>query len=192
MQNRADELSQEMYHRIYRMIKRDVEPKLIAATLNLPLKTITNIIFRMKQRDNQNSTTTVSPSNESEQVVSDFLDAYLYTKTRYAVIQLVGVLHVHNLYLLEKEVEKSISASWKAVAIRMTDLHLIDIDSCKFIQDSHKKFQGSGRYLAILDPSPEIEPILNQFGMEDVVPIFGTERAFEDAAFSKKSSFLKT
>lgn len=190
MQNRSDELSQEMYHRIYRMIKRNIEPKLIAATLNIPLKTINNIIIRIKQRNV--AVPSDSAPGSPEQSIGDFLDAYLYTKTRYAVIQIVGVLHRKNLYLLEKEVEKSLAAPWKAIALRLTDVHLIDADSCRYIQESHKKFQDLGRYMAILDPSPQIEATLNEFNIEDTVPIFGTERAFEDSAFSKKSSFLKT
>lgn len=190
MQNRSDELSLEMYHRIYRMIKRNIEPKIIAATLNLPLKTINSIVLRIKQKDNSGITNSEFVSNEHS--VSDFLDVYLYTKTRYAVIQLVGVLHKRNLYLLEKEIEKAYTAPWKATALQLTDVQLIDSDSCNFILSSFTKFQGLGRFLAILDPSPQIEATLCEFKIEDTVPIFGTERAFEDAAFSKKSTFRKT
>lgn len=190
MRNRSDELSQEMYHRIYRMIKRNIEPKIIAATLNLPLKTINSIILRITQKNDYSITDSAEVSQDHS--VGDFLDVYLYTKTRYAVIQLVGVLHRQNLYLLEKEVEKSFTAPWKATALRLTDVLLIDSDSCNFILSSFKKFQGLGRYMAILDPSPQIEATLSEFKIEDTVPIFGTERAFEDAAFSKKSLFHKT
>lgn len=190
MYNRSDELSQEMYHRIYRMIKRNIEPKIIAATLNLPLKTINNIISRITQKNI--SDTNDSASISQDQTVSDFLDVYLYTRTRFAVIQLVGVLHKQNLYLLEKEIEKSFTAPWKAIALRLTDVLLIDCDSCNFILSSYQKFQSLGRYMAILDPSPQIEATLSEFKIEDKVPIFGTERAFEDAAFPKKSLFQKT
>jgi anti-anti-sigma regulatory factor len=189
MQNRSEELSQEMYHRIYRMVKRNIEPKLIAATLNLPLKTINSIILRITQKNNSDITDSAAVSQA--QSVSDFLDVYLYTKTRYAVIQLVGVLHKQNLYLLEKEIEKSFTAPWKAIALRLTDVLLIDSDSCNFILSCYQKFQDLGRYMAILDPSPQIEATLTEFKIEDTVPIFGTERAFEDAAFPKKSLFRK-
>jgi anti-anti-sigma regulatory factor len=191
MLNHSDELSQEMYHRIYRMIKRNIEPRLIAATLNLPLKTVSSIVLRMKEK--KDSTTTDSAAVSSQyHSVSDFLDVYLYTKTRYAIIQLVGVLHRKNLYLLENEVEKSLTAPWKATALRLTDVLMIDSDSCNFILNSFKKFQDAGRYLAILDPSAQIEASLSELKIEDTVPIFGTERAFEDAAFPKKSLFRKT
>ncbi len=171
------------------MIKRNIEPKLIAATLNLPLKTISNIVLRIKQKNNSdiNDSSAISQYHS----VGDFLDVYLYTKTRYAVIQMVGVLHKQNLYLLEKEVEKSFTAPWKATALQFTDVLLIDSDSCNFILSTFKKFQELGRYMAILDPSPQIEATLNELKIEDTVPIFGTERAFEDAAFSKKPLFRK-
>jgi hypothetical protein len=103
------------------MIKRNIEPRLIAATLNLPLKTVSSIVLRMKEK--KDSTTTDSAAVSSQyHSVSDFLDVYLYTKTRYAIIQLVGVLHRKNLYLLENEVEKSLTAPWKATALRLTDV----------------------------------------------------------------------
>ncbi len=190
MQNRSGELSLEMYHRIYRMIKRNIEPKIIAATLNLPVKTVNNIAFRIKQKDD--STITDSETISNEHSFSDYLDVYMYTKTRYAIIHLVGVLHRRNLYLLEKEIDKAFTAPWKATAIQLTDVQLIDSDSCNFILSSFTKFQGLGRFLAILDPSPQIEATLSEFKIENTVPIFGTERAFEDAAFSKKTTFLKT
>ena len=88
MLNHSDELSQEMYHRIYRMIKRNIEPRLIAATLNLPLKTVSSIVLRMKEK--KDSTTTDSAAVSSQyHSVSDFLDVYLYTKTRQALSYLI-------------------------------------------------------------------------------------------------------
>lgn len=190
MQKQSDELSLEMYHRIYRMIKRNIEPKVIAATLNLPLKTVNGIVMRIKQKNDSGVTDSAFVSQEHS--VRDFLDVYLYTKTRYAVIQLVGVLHKRNLYLLEKEIDKAVTAPWKATALRLTDVLLIDSDSCNFIRNSFIKFQELGRFLAILDPSPQIEATLSESKIEDTVPIFGTERAFEDAAFSNKSIFNKS
>ncbi len=184
MQNKSDELSQEMYHRIYRMIKRKVDPQYIAATLNLPLKMINNIVFRIKQGEFSDPSALIA--KQEDHSVVDFLDVYLYAKTRYAIIQLVGALSKPHIYLVENELDKSIAASWKAVALRLTDVHAIDSDSCNFILSSFQKYQTAGRYLALLDPSPEIEPILSEHNMEDSVPIFGTERAFEEAAFSKK------
>lgn len=189
MQNRFDDLSQEMYHRIYRMIKRNIDPKRIAATLNLPVKTITNIVSRINQGFNTQPDYSGEPSEDHSGI--DFLDIYLYTKTRYAVIQLVGSLNKQHLYLLENELEKSASASYKALALRMTDVHIIDVEACNLIVSAFKKYQNLGRYLAILDPSPEIEVVLTEFNLEETVPIFGTERAFEDFAFTKKTSFRK-
>lgn len=189
MQYKSDELSQEMYHRIYRMIKRKIDPQYIAATLNLPLKMINNIVFRIKQGESSDPSALIQ--QQQDHSVVDFLDVYIYTKTRYAIIQLVGALCKQHIYLLENEIDKTIAASWKAVAMRLTDVHMIDSDSCEFILSSFKKFQTLGRYLALLDPSPEIEPVLSAQNMEDTISIFGTERAFEEAAFSKKTTFRK-
>lgn len=189
MSLKSDDLSQEMYHRIYRMIKRDVDPQNIAATVNLPLRTINSIVYKVKHGDTM--VATEHQQKNQDQTVIDFLDTYLYTKTRFAVIQLVGALEKSHLYLLEAELEKTISASWKAIALRLTDVRIIDAESCDFIFNSFQRFQTLGRYLAILDPSPEVEQFIKEYNLEDKVPIFGTERAFEDAAFSKKPTFRK-
>jgi hypothetical protein len=45
--------------------------------------------------------------------------------------------------------------------------------------------------MAILDPSPDIDKLLAQFHIDSTIPVFGTERAFEEAAFSRKTTIIK-
>ncbi|MBD3314328.1 MAG: hypothetical protein GF344_00950, partial [Chitinivibrionales bacterium] len=40
------ELSMEIYHRIYRLTKKNVDPQQIAATLSLPYKTVQKVVNR--------------------------------------------------------------------------------------------------------------------------------------------------
>jgi hypothetical protein len=44
------------------------------------------------------------------------------------------------------------------------------------------------RFVAILDPPARIEKQLIEFKIEGKVPIFGTERTFEEHAFPRKAA----
>ena len=95
MTTNPNELSQEIYHRLYRLIKRKVDPRFIAATLNLPLRTVLTVITRLENPDapdTQESSETTINQNKSVIPEKGFLDVYCYPKTRYAVINLVGTL----------------------------------------------------------------------------------------------------
>lgn len=181
------DLSEEIYHRIYRLIKRGLSPQTIAATLQLPIRTILSVVNRLdKSSSPANNTTVLVQEQHETQHESEFLDLYFYPKTRYAIIQLVGTLTETYTPLLENELEKTLELSWKALAIRMSDVLVLCESACNIIAASKDRFTSLGRYLALLDPSPSIETALTTFHLEGIIPIFGTERAFEDAAFAKK------
>lgn len=181
------DLSEEMYHRIYRLIKRDLAPQTIAATLQLPIRTVLGVINRLdKPVSSLSNNATDTKELREKQHDSEFLDLYFYSKTRYAIIQLVGTLSETYTPLLANEIEKALELSWKALAIRMSDVIVLCESACTLIIENKERFTSLGRYLALLDPSPSIEAALTTFHLEGTIPIFGTERAFEDAAFEKK------
>jgi anti-anti-sigma regulatory factor len=180
--------SEEMYHRVYRLIKRKLNPHTIAATLHLPLRTILGVINRIERNESPDDPTTASTIDaklEPKQT-QEFLDIYFYPKTRYAIVDLVGVLTDSCCNQLIGEFEKAFTSSWKAIAIRMSDVVSISKSIIDIIIENKEKFTAAGRFLAILDPSPEIEQTLVDFNIETILPVFGTESAFEDAAFTKK------
>jgi len=183
---RSKEMSQEMYHRVYRLIKRNVNPHTIAATLNLPLRTILGVINRVERGDPIDSSSENQNHSGQENENQEFLDIYFYPKTRYAILDLVGVLSNTSIDKLRAELEKAQVSSWKAVAIRMSDVTAISETAAKVLLESKERFTMLGRYLGILDPAAKIEPSLVEFGIEPAVPVFGTESAFEDAAFTKR------
>lgn len=180
------EISEEMYHRFYRLQKRNVPPEAIANTLNLPLRTVQQLINRMNMTHSKTSkkVTTVQNPGKSENV--DYLDIYFYTKTRYSIIQLVGVLTEQYSENLDKELQKALSSSWKAIALEMSNVSLIDETCSNLIISYYQKFMGKDKFLAILDPSPAVDSQLIELKLENNVPVFGTELAFEDNAFRKK------
>jgi anti-anti-sigma regulatory factor len=119
---------------------------------------------------------------------SKFLDIYTFPKTRYAIIEFVGVLSDSYSETVSRELQKVLSSNWKAIGLKMNNVRSIDKSIADIILAYHQKCTTVAKFFAILDPSPEIEQQFKQFNIENVVPIFGTERAFEDNAFSKKTS----
>ncbi|NLP03169.1 MAG: hypothetical protein GX089_11785 [Fibrobacter sp.] len=187
MSSRHNEFSDEIYHRLYRMIKKKVDPHCIAATLHLPLKTVITVSTRInktgKSPDHKPRNASVKEKPAPE---TGFLDAYIYSKTRFAVLQLVGTLNQKTIGYLDKELDKIYVGHWKAIAVKMTDIVAIDEAASQNLLLYNKKFTEGNKFFAILDPSSTVEPLLLKYNLEDFIPIFGTERAFEDAAFPLK------
>jgi len=69
----------------------------------------------------------------------------------------------------------------------MSDLSSIDSDGAGVLIKYFEHFHAHGKYFALLDPSSELEASLNTLKVTETIPIFGTERAFEEAAFSHRS-----
>ncbi|HEX2959272.1 MAG TPA: STAS domain-containing protein [Chitinispirillaceae bacterium] len=184
-------LSQEMYTRIYRLYKRNINAQTIATTLNIPLRTVLSVINRFESAGNANQEEKADLQMNNEPATensSTFLDVYTYAKTRYMIIEFVGVLTDNYADTITKELQKILSSNWKAVGLKMNDVRLIDKSIADIILAYHQKCSSVAKFFAILDPSPQIEPHLKQFNIENTIPVFGTERAFEDNAFSKKTS----
>jgi anti-anti-sigma regulatory factor len=188
---RHNEVSDEIYHRIYRLIKRRINAHTIAATLHLPVRTVLSVINRLEKKDTatQLPQATSEQNNESPDN-NEYLDIYFYPKTRYAILDLVGALSERYIDQLKIEVDKVIQSSWKAVAIRMNDVYLLVEPAASQLLSAYEKYTTLGRYLALLDPSPSIEQDLLKYNLEPTIPIFGTERAFEEAAFAKKGKMF--
>ncbi|NLG19171.1 MAG: hypothetical protein GX556_17750 [Fibrobacter sp.] len=181
------DLSDEIYHRLYRLIKRQVDPKIIATTLHLPLKTVLNLITRIKAPDTFLGME-IAETSTKEKPVSEigFLDVYYYQKTRFALIKLIGTLNEENSDILNKELEKGLGSFFRATAIKMSEVVSIDEAASRNLLNYNETFQKNKKFLAILDPSKAIEPQLLEFQLEGTIPIFGTERAFEEAAFPRQ------
>jgi anti-anti-sigma regulatory factor len=185
----SKEVSEEIYHRIYRLIKKRHSAHTIAATLHLPLRTVLGVINRLERTEatmashTADNTPKDTPDGSSE---SNYLDIYFYPKTRYAILDLVGVLSEENTTQLKTEIQKALDSSWKAVAIRMSHVQVLSEAAAGIILASKDDFTALGRFMGLLDPAPAIEETLTITHLEDSIPIFGTERAFEDTAFAKK------
>lgn len=186
-------VSQEMYTRIYRLYKRNINTQIIATTLNIPVRTVQSVISRFENTGTaiQSEPEELIPNGDSTtDSNSTFLDIYTYPKTRYAIIEFVGALTDNYIENVSGELQKNLASNWKAIGLKMNNVHSLDKSIADVILSYHQKCSSIAKFFAILDPSPQIEPQLKQFNIETVIPVFGTERAFEDNAFSKRMSNL--
>jgi anti-anti-sigma regulatory factor len=187
MSHHSSQLPQDVYHRLYWYVKRNVAPHRIAAALNLPLKTVFNLVYRLKA-DSFPEHDALSRPPDAIQVSTadtsgDFLDIFLFSKTRYSVIDISGSLCGAHAEKLATEVDSLTQADRKPLALKMTDIVAMDEPGANAIIALHKKFSSNGRYFAILDPSAVIDPLFKQYHIDEKIPVFGTELAFEQHAF---------
>jgi anti-anti-sigma regulatory factor len=113
----------------------------------------------------------------------DFLDVFLFTKTRYAIVDISGMVTKKNIHKLQVEIHKIESSDLKAVALSLTDVKEIDDDGLASLVALHDYFKKAGRYTAILDPSPVADAFILSRGADKKIPVYGTETAFEAHAF---------
>jgi len=193
-QKKQSELSQEMYHRIYRLVKRNLDPGLIAATLRLPLDTIQNIIDRLsiaRDRPHAHKSHASAAEKPAEAPEESFIDTVLVFKTHYAIMDISGMLTAPNAALLAHKLGQMMSSHHKTLALRLLHVRDIDAQGAQALIDFHAAFHAKGRYSAILDPSIKIENKLAELGIDGKIPIFGTEIAFEEHALKSDTSAKK-
>ena len=190
MNKKNREISQEMYHRIYRLSKKNASVHSIAATLRLPVRTVMGVLNRLERMDAKTDSDNSSQDSTLDTQDSQYLDIYVYPKTRFAVVDLVGTLSESHSTHLQNELEKVVVSSWKAVAIRMHDVTELSETAGTILLTIKNSFDALGKYFALLDPASAIESDLIKFELEEKIPIFGTERAFEEKAFLKKGNMF--
>jgi anti-anti-sigma regulatory factor len=186
MTHKSSHIPQETYHRIYWYARRKVDPRTIANTLQLPLKTVEHIMERFSAADHGSAPTAHSAKavpDLAQAADDDFLDIFMFVKTRYAIMDISGMVTKKNIHVLSAELHKLEKSELKAVAISLTDVKQLDDDGLGALVALHDKFTKAGRFVAILDPSPAADSFILARGADTKIPVFGTETAFESHAF---------
>jgi anti-anti-sigma regulatory factor len=179
--------SEEMYRRVYRLMKQNFEPPLIAAAVNLPLSTILNVISRLESRPalaGSESEGVQPPPAVQDATGEVFLDVYYFAKSRYTIVQFVGHVTAASKEIFEREARTIRTSVWKSIALQLTDVTVLDETGAALLIDLCKDLKARERYVALLAPSAVIEPAITRFKMEERTPIFGTTNAFEKGALS--------
>jgi len=184
-------MPQDIYHRIYWYAKRNVDPHVIAHTLKIPLKSVERLIEKLSSAESFKSlphqpeldAVEGAKPDDSQPKAQDFLDMFVFAKTRYTVIDFSGMVTAANADKLNAEIKMLLSSDWKTIALRMADVKEIDDYGFKAIVGFYNAFVNMRRHTAILDPSPELDKFLEIHNQTAKVPVFGTESAFEEHSF---------
>jgi anti-anti-sigma regulatory factor len=181
------DISIDIYHRIYRMAAKKIPSEQIAFTLDLPINVIRSIVDQFfpsyTETDDNNKKVTLKEIKPDKQ---SYLDIYKLQRLRFSIIDLNGMVTDDHVTRLQEEFNKVQNSNSKMIAIRMLNVKSIDEAGLSIILSFFKDFTHKGRYTAILDPSKEIETFLIEQEVEKKIPVFGTEKAFEDSALKIK------
>jgi hypothetical protein len=187
MQHKFNDLPMHMYHRIYRFARRGVDVDRIAATLHLPIRTVQRVLERFAHAKSHADVENLGVFAEAERSVDidtgTFLDIYIVPKVRYVVADLSGSIIADHCDKLNAELDNLAKSQWKVIALLMRDVLAIDVPGSEAILTFHNGLAERGRYVAILDPSPRLETFIAKHELDTKIPVFGTEKTFEDEAF---------
>lgn len=187
MSQQQKEYSQEIYHRIYRLAKRNIKPQLIAAALGLPVEAVQNIVNRLFNATDAYEIEEETVVEGEESSSPPFLDIMLVPRSRYAILDISGMAVSETEERLSAQLENLLMSTWKAIALKVSDIQNVDEKGVQAILSFHAKFTHKGRYTALLDPSPEVERAIEEFELGNRIPIFGTERSFEESAYEPEA-----
>jgi anti-anti-sigma regulatory factor len=170
-----------IYQRIYRFSRRNIKPDKIAMTLDLPIKTVQKVLERFHRSQ-------VHDEHQEEEIKREesFLDVYIVPKVRYLVADISGWLTAVHEKKLRLELDSLSKSQWKVIALQMRDVIALDDSVTELIVAFYNQLLDRGRFTAILDPSPAIESYIIQHNLEQQIPVFGTEKTFEEEAFSRR------
>ena len=189
MTRKRTELSQDMYHRIYRLGQRKIDPQRIAATLYVPVRSVRHVLDRFFENPKIASQSgSPKAKHEDRPKHKELLSVYVYTRTRYVVADIGGPVVANSVPALTEELRAVESPELRAVALRLTRASELDKQGAALLVDIGTGWSNQGRFTALLDPNPELEPQIARLGLDKKMPIFGTELAFEEAAFRGNKS----
>lgn len=186
MAHNSSQLPKDTYHRLYWYAKRNVDPHRIAAALNLSYKTVTHLIKRLRSETISGPAPAQKSADSPKHKQSKetlFLDIFIFAKTRYTVIDINGYICKETVPKLNEEFKKIAGSGRLPLALRMADVQNIDSAGIEALVSMYGDFKKNGRYMAILDPSPDLDSVFKHHDLDKTIPIFGTERAFEENAF---------
>jgi len=175
----TENISAETYHRIFRMVKRNVDHLRIASTLNLPVAMVRRIVMRIKGMEIETPSESVQASDEQS---APILSSFIRRQARMAVVDLRGDLVAQTQLQFQQLLDGLKGEDFKAIGIKITQLENIDPQGVIPLIALKQYFDSLGRFIALLDPPAQLEPAIEQMGLEEKVPIFGTIASFEKAA----------
>ena len=185
---RHKDVSIDMYHRIYRLAVRKVPADQIAITLDLPINTVRSIIeqFFSHNKTTPNEKAVSASKKDTSPSRQSYLDIYVLQRLRISVVDINGMVTENHKDVIESELNKILNSDLRLVALLMANVKAIDETGFSSLLTFHEQFTAKGRYSAILDPSRATEAFIEKNELESKIPVFGTEKTFEENALKTK------
>lgn len=175
--NQSD-ISVEMYHRIYRLALKGHGIDQIAATLNVSSKTVRSVMDRLA------AAKSVQVDAAAEET---YLDCYINNRTKYVVLDISGMIVPQHNDVLRVKLAELLNSDHKILAISAKEVRGVSAEGFATILSFYMGFTNKGRFAALLNPSPPMEAFIQSNDIEKKMLVFGTEQAFEAAAFKAKN-----
>lgn len=165
-----------IYHRIYKLHQRKVPAQQIAATTNMPLKSVRSILKKFAQR--ADSKAELASGEYSS--MAPYLDKHIYKQHKYTIIDLSGFLIKDFFKKVKNIIIDAVQFSGSLIAIKMESVLDSDIETLVALADLAVDVQKNGKTIVLFAPSDNIEQNLTNANIEEKVSILGTQGAFDE------------
>lgn len=168
-----------IYLRIYKLYQRKIPIQQISATMNIPVKTIKDLIYRFESKGAANK-----DEKELEKISEPFLDHIVKKSHKYAILDFTGMLTAQFSEKINDALEEARQTPSQVLALKLEHIIEVDDTAMKIIMDFKEKLNGpGGKILVFLSPSDPVEDYISKHNIEESIKIFGTQSAFEEYSF---------
>jgi len=166
-----------IYSKIYRLYKKDVDPQKISLMTNIPLKMIKSIIYKFEHEGEIDY-------DESHKTVAPFLDISSSKLHKHVILDLSGMLVEKFIEKIKEALEEAERLTGFLVAIKLESVLEVDKAAMDFVIKFKEDIaESTGRVVVLLSPNEEVENYIQTNKIDDKIKIFGTQSSFEDYVF---------
>jgi len=166
-----------IYHRIFKLYQRNVPVQQIAATTHMPLKSVKEIVRKLK---NEKQLIKV----EELETVEKYLDVHITKHRKYTLVDYSGFFIDKYTNIINNAIVEIRQQLGSTLVIKMDEVVEVDETAMRLLTGYHKELHKIGKSLVLLSPSDCVEQFIQEHKIEDTITIFGTVSAFEEHAFN--------
>jgi len=166
-----------IYSKIYRLYKKDIDAQKISLMTNIPLNMIKSIIYKFEHGGEIND-------DDAQKIVAPFLDIASSKFHKHVILDFSGMVVEQFIPNIKDSLDEAERMTGFLVAIKLESVLSVDKASMDFIIKFKEEIaESTGRVVVLLSPSEPVEEHIQAHGVEDKIKIFGTQSSFEDYVF---------
>ncbi|ERP30714.1 STAS domain-containing protein [Chitinivibrio alkaliphilus] len=176
-----------IYHRIYKLHQKNISPQQIAATTNMPLKSVKSIIRKLSL-DPTEKDPKKEKRAETEEELTPYLDSHITRQHTHVTIDFSGFFTKEFIPQLLKTIDQLTKRSGTPqIVLKVTDIYEADAETLTALKRIAKGLRKSGRNIILFSPSDRIEKQIEAAHVEDTITIIGTKAAFDKYIYTLSS-----